>query len=159
PATGMSGIEKDRLILLEQRSEATGIELMRDRGYHQHDEIGAADRLREVRRHQVDRHEAVVDAGDPDAALPAQRLQPLGVAGMQAHRQAAQAEIGRRRAAAMPRSQNGDMSDHRTLPNCDHSCTAGADCQSRLGKAGYSRRDANTSVFSNADTVPRMSLS
>jgi hypothetical protein len=82
--------------------------------HHQHDQVRIAYGIRKISSDQVDRHEAVVDSGDLDPTLPAKCLQSLLVPRMQANRKAAQAEVGRCRAATMPRPKNGNIFDHPT---------------------------------------------
>jgi hypothetical protein len=73
--------------------------------------------VRKICRDQVDRHKAVVNSRDLDATLPANWFQSLFVSRMEANRKATQAEVGRRRAATMPRPKNGNISDHFTAPS------------------------------------------
>ena len=101
PAAGMSWIDEDRLAAVDDRSQRAGIVLVRDRGNHQHDEVGAADGLRHVGGREVDGNEPLMDAACLDAALRAQRSEPLGIAGVQAHGVTTPAQVGSRRAAAM----------------------------------------------------------
>ncbi len=69
-------------------------------------EIGAADGLGDVGRHEVDRNQSMRNAARLDAALCVQRREALRVAGVQAHRVAALAQVGCRRAPAMSRAED-----------------------------------------------------
>ena len=90
-AAGVPGIEEDRLAAVDQRRQRARIVLMRDRGHHEHDEVGAGERLRHVRGHHRDRHQPLLHAARLDAAARAQRREAFRPARMQADREAAPA--------------------------------------------------------------------
>ena len=106
PAAGVARVDEDRLAAVDQRRQRLRVVLVRDRRHHQHDQVGAADRLGDVGGDEIDRHQALRDAARLDAALRPQRREPLVAAGMQPHRVAALAEVGRRREAAVSSAQN-----------------------------------------------------
>jgi hypothetical protein len=120
-AAGVPGIEEDRSAAVDQRRERTGLRLVGDRGHHQHDEIGPIEGLGKIGGHQGDRNEPFVNAARLDAALPAQLIEALGIARMEPHGEAATAEVGRRRAAAVsgahPRASRQQLSCG-PLPRC-----------------------------------------
>ena len=106
PAAGVSGIDENRLAAVDQRRQCARIVPVRDRGNHQHDEVGAANGFGDVGSHEVDGNEPLRDAARLDAALRAQRRETFRVARMQAHRVAALAEVGSGGASPVSGAEN-----------------------------------------------------
>jgi hypothetical protein len=79
---------------------------MRHAWDHEHDQIGTANGLREVDRHEIDGDEALDNASRLYAALRAQRAETLGVARLQTHAITAPAEISGGRASPVSRPEN-----------------------------------------------------
>ncbi len=107
----MARIQEQGQVRREQGREQPRVGLVGDRRHDQHDEIGARDRLGDVGRHRGERHESRVNAAQFDAAMLPDRLQPIRVAGLQPHREAAACQIGRGGIAAMAGAQDGDGLD------------------------------------------------